>query len=124
VLNKIESRVVRQPDSRVRRAWYQSASADVLLHHDAETGAFLSLEMDWEGRRGTRRCYVTWAREIGVRTGVVDTGEGDGLSYKAAPLVLWDHKPQPDLVQEARRLVDRSCIEEGLRESILKRLVV
>lgn len=124
MLTKIESRVVRQPDSRVRRAWYQSASADVVLQHDAETGEFLGFELDWEGRRGTRRCYVTWAREIGVRTGVVDTGEGDGLSYKAAPMVLWDFNPRPDLVQEARRLVDRSCIEEGLRESILKRLVL
>lgn len=125
MLTKIESRVVRQPDSRVRRAWYQSASADVLLLHDADTGEFLSFEIDWEGRRGVRRSYVTWARGIGIRTGYVDTGEeGEALSYKAAPVVLWDLKPNPHHVHEARRLIDRSCIEEGLRESVLKRLVV
>jgi hypothetical protein len=125
VLTKIESRVVRQPDSRVRRAWYQSSSADVLLLHDAETGEFLSFEIDWEGRRGVRRSYVTWARGIGIRTGYVDTGEeGEALSYKAAPVVLWDLKPSSDHLQEARRLIDRSCIEEGLRESVLKRLVL
>ena len=125
VLTKIESRVVRQPDSRIRRAWYQSATAEVVLHHDAETGEFLYFEIDWEGRRGVRRSYVTWARAIGVRTGYVDTGEeGDALSYKAAPVVLWDLKPNADHLKEARRLIDRSCIEEGLRESILKRLVL
>lgn len=125
MLTKIESRVVRQPDSRVRRAWYQSASADVVLMHDAETGEFLSFEIDWEGRRGVRRSYVTWARAIGVRTGYVDTGEeGEALSYKAAPVVLWDFKVDPHHIQEARRLIDRSCIEEGLRESVLKRLVL
>jgi hypothetical protein len=125
VLTKIESRVVRQPDSRVRRSWYQSASADAVLQHDAQTGEFLGFELDWEGRRGTRRGYVTWTRGIGIRTGLVDTGEdGGALHYKAAPVVLWDFKPRPTLVEEARRLVERSCIEEGLRESILKRLVV
>jgi hypothetical protein len=125
VLTKIESRVVRQPDSRVRRAWYQSATADVLLLHDADTGEFLSFEIDWEGRSGVQRSYVTWARGIGIRSGRVDTGEGEGaLQYKAAPVVVWDFKINPHLVTEARRLIDRSCIEEGLRESVLKRLVV
>jgi len=125
VLTKIETRVVRQPDTRVRRAWYQSASTDVILQHDAETGEFLGFEIDWEGRRSTRRCYVTWARSAGIRTGLVDTGEdGGALHYKAAPVVLWDSKPRPDLIQETRRLIEHSCIEEGLRESILKRLVL
>jgi len=125
VLTKIESRVVRQPDSRVRRAWYQSASADVVLMHDAETGEFLSFEIEWEGRRGIRRSYVTWARGIGIRTGHVDTGEeGEALSHKAAPVVLWDFRPDADHLKDARRLIDRSCIEEGLRESVLKRLVL
>jgi hypothetical protein len=125
VLTKIESRVVRQPDTRVRRAWYQSASADAVLQHDAQTGEFLGFELDWEGRRGSRRCYVTWTRGVGIRTGLVDTGEdGGALHYKAAPVVLWDFKLQANLVEEARRLVEGSCIEEGLRESILKRLVV
>ena len=125
MLTKIESRVVRQPDSRVRRAWYQSASADVLLLHDAETGEFLSFEIDWEGRRGIRRSYVTWARGIGIRTGFVDTGEEAGpLQYKSAPIVVWDFKIRPEHVEEARRLIERSCIEEGLRDSILKRLAV
>lgn len=124
MLTKIESRVVRQPDSRVRRAWYQSASADVVLHHDAMTGEFLSFEIDWEGRRSVRRAYVTWARGIGLRTGTVDTGEeGGALRYKAAPVVLWDWKVRPTHVQEARRLIEQSSIEEGLRESILRRLV-
>jgi len=125
VLTKIESRVVRQPDTRVRRAWYQSATADVILLHDAETGEFLSFEIDWEGRSSVQRSYVTWARGIGVRSGQVDTGEGEGaLQYKAAPVVAWDFKLNPSLVTEARRLIERSCIEEGLRESVLKRLVV
>lgn len=125
MLTKIESRVVRQPDSRVRRAWYQSASADVVLHHDAGTGEFLSFEIDWEGRRGVRRSYVTWTRAVGIRTGIIDTGEESGaLRYKASPVVLWDFKPRPDHVQEARRLIERSCIEEGLRESVLKRLEI
>jgi hypothetical protein len=125
VLTKIETRVVRQPDSRVRRAWYQSASADLVLLHDAQSGEFLSFEMDWEGRFGVRRCYVTWTRGSGLRTGRVDTGEdGDALHYKAAPLVAWDSRADERLIPEARRLVERSCIEEGLRESVLKRLVL
>jgi hypothetical protein len=125
VLTKIETRVVRQPDSRVRRAWYQSASADVVLLHDADSGEFLSFEMDWEGRFGVRRCTLTWTRGVGLRTGRVDTGEdGDSLHYKAAPVVAWDSKVDPKLVPEARRLIERSCMEEGLRESVLKRLVL
>ena len=125
MLTKIESRVVRQPDSRVRRAWYQSAAADVVLLHDAETGEFLAFEIDWEGRRGVRRAYVTWARAIGIRTGSVDTGEDRGaLHYKAAPVVVWDFSVHLGRVEEARRFIERSCIEEGLRESILKRLVL
>ncbi len=124
MLTKIESRVVRQPDSRVRRAWYQSASADVVLLHDAENGAFLSFEIEWEGQLGLRRSYVTWARGIGLRTGAIDTGEGDALHYKQAPLVVWDFKARPDPVAEARRLIERSSIEEGLRDSVLRRLVL
>ena len=123
MLTKIESRVVRQPDSRVRRAWYQSAAADVVLLHDADTGEFLSFELDWESRRGVRRAYLTWARGIGLRTGSIDTGEGDTLQYKAAPVVFWDFKVRPDFVADARRMIERSCIEEGLREAVLKRLV-
>src|SRR5512144_2128422 len=65
VLTKIESRVVRQPDSRVRRAWYQSAQADVVLLHDAETGTLLSFELEWESRRGVRRAHLTWTRGVG-----------------------------------------------------------
>jgi len=123
VLTKIESRVVRQPDSRVRRAWYQSATADVVLLHDAETGEFLSFEIDWESRRGLRRAYLTWTRAIGLRTGSIDTGEEGGpLRYKSSPVVVWDFKINPLHVDAARGLVERSCIEEGLRESILKRL--
>ncbi len=124
MLTKIESRVVRQPDSRVRRAWYQSATSDVLLLHDAETGDLLSFEIDWEGRRGIRRSHVTWARGIGLRTGYVDTGEeGNVLQYKSSPVVLWDFKVRPGHVEEARRLIERSCIEEGLRLSLLARFV-
>lgn len=123
MLTKIESRVVRQPDTRVRRAWYQSAGADAVLLHDAQTGDFLSFEIDFESRLGVRRAYVTWSRAIGLRTGTIDTGEEGGtLHYKAAPVVVWHAKPHKEHVAEARRLVERSCIEEGLRESILKRL--
>ncbi|HLF93694.1 MAG TPA: hypothetical protein VJB14_09530 [Planctomycetota bacterium] len=121
MLTRIESRVVRQPDSRIRRAWYQSASADVVLHHDAETGAFLWFEIEADGRGG-RRWTVTWARAIGLRTGTVDTGETEPLRYKAAAVVIWDFKPRGDRIEAARRLVAGSPIEEGLRDSILKRL--
>jgi len=125
VLTKIESRVLRQPDGRERRSWYQSAQADAVLIHDALTGDFLSFEIDFESRLGVRRSYVTWARAIGLRTGSIDTGEEGGtLHYKEAPVVWWHVQPRPDHVEEARRLVERSCIEEGLRESILKRLTV
>ena len=125
MLTKIESRVVRQPDSRVRRAWYQSASSDAILVHDAQTGEFLSFELEWEGRRRVERSYLTWARGIGLRLGRVDTGEGgDALHYKAAPLVIWDRRVDPEQLAEARRLVERSCIEEGLRDSILRRLAL
>jgi hypothetical protein len=123
MLTKIETRVVGQPDGRVRRSWYQSASSDAILVHDAETGDFLSFELEWEGPRGVRRAYLTWARGTGLRTGRVDTGEGgDTLQYKAAPMIVWDRRVDAPLVSEARRLIERSCIEEGLRESILKRL--
>ena len=123
MLTKIESRVVRQPDSKVRRAWYQSASAEVILHHDADTGTFLSFEIDFEGCAGVRRAYVAWARAIGVRTGSVNVGdEGGPLKYKASPVIVWDFKNRPRLIDEARRLIETSSIEEGLRDSILLRL--
>jgi len=106
----------------VRRAWYQSAAAEVLLHHDTETGAFLSFEIDFEGCSGVRRAYVAWARGIGLRTGRIDTGEDGPARYKSSPVVLWDFKNRPALIDEARRLIERSSIEEGLRDSILRRL--
>ncbi|HEV3028616.1 MAG TPA: hypothetical protein VG457_13645 [Planctomycetota bacterium] len=123
MLTKIESRVVRQPDSKMRRAWYQSAAAEVILYHDADTGAFLSFEIDFEGCAGVRRAYVSWARGIGVRTGSVNVGdEGGPCKYKASPVVIWDFKNRPRLIDDARRLVEASSIEEGLRDSILRRL--
>jgi hypothetical protein len=124
MLTKIESRVVRQPDSRIRRAWYQSASAEVVLHHDADTGAFLFFEIDFEGSPGVRRAYVSWARGIGLRTGSVDVGDNDAgpLKYKASPVIVWDFRNRPRLIDDARRLIESSSIEEGLRESILRRL--
>src|SRR5882724_10390271 len=109
MLTKIESRVVRQPDSKVRRAWYQSATAEVILHHDADTGTFLSFEIDFEGSSGVRRAYVSWSRGIGVRTGAVNVGdEGGPLKYKASPVVVWDFKNRPRLIDEARRLIETS----------------
>jgi len=123
MLTKIESRVVRQPDSKVRRAWYQSATAEVVLHHDADNGTLLSFEIDFEGCSGIRRAYVSWSRGIGVRTGAVNVGdEGGPLRYKASPVIVWDFKNRPRLIEEARRLVETSSIEEGLRDSILLRL--
>ena len=123
MLTKIESKVVRQPDSRVRRAWYQSATAEVVLHHDADHGTFLSFEIDFEGCAGVRRAYVMWSRGVGVRTGSVNVGDEDGpLKYKASPIVVWDYRNRQPLIDEARRLVVNSSIEEGLRDSILKRL--
>jgi hypothetical protein len=125
MLTKIDTKVVRQTDSRVRRTWYQSASSDAILVHDAETGEFLSFELEWEGRRGVQRSYLTWTRGAGLRTGRVDTGEGsDALHYKEAPMLVWDRQVDPNHVAEARRLIEGSCIEEGLRESILKRLAL
>jgi hypothetical protein len=123
MLTKIESRVVRQPDCRVRRAWYQSATAEVVLHHDAATGDFLSFEIDFEGVPGVWRAYVCWARGVGVRSGSVDVGdEGGPLKYKASPVIVWDFHTRPSLIEAARRLVGSSSIEEGLRDSILRRL--
>ena len=121
MLTKIESKVVRQPDGRIRRAWYQCSFADVLLHHDAETGTFLSFEIDAEGP-GCRRWTVSWNRGVGLRTGTIDTGETEPLRYKASPIVLWDFRTRADRIAAARRLIESSCIEEGLRESILRRL--
>jgi hypothetical protein len=122
VLTKIDSKVVRQFDRRFRRAWYQSASSDVVLEHDLETGALLAFEIEGEGW-GRNRWFVSWGRAIGLRTGEVDLGEGDGLRYKAAPIVLWDFSVRPERIAQARRLVERSSIEEGFRESVLARLV-
>ena len=122
MLCKIASEVVRQPDARVRRAWYQSSTADVTLEHDAENGAFRAFEIEWDGP-GARRDCVLWGRAVGVRTGSIDTGEsGDALQYKAAPLLSWHFHPRPDLVRRAIRVVQASCIEEGLREAVLRRL--
>ena len=121
MLTKIESKVVRQPDARVRRALYQSDSAEVLLQHDADTGAFLSFEIDADGPGG-RRWTVTWCRGAGLRTGAVDTGETEPLHYKAAPMVIWDFTMRSDRIEAARRLIVASSIEEGLRDSVLRRL--
>lgn len=122
MLTKIVSEVVRHPDARVRRAYYHSPTAEVLLEHDAETGAFRSFEIEWDGP-GARRDCVLWARAVGVRTGTIDTGEsGDALQYKAAPLFSWHFRPKADLVRLAADLVRRSGIEEGLREAVLRRL--
>jgi hypothetical protein len=121
VLTRIRTDATAQGDARLRRAWYHNPRADVLLVHDAHTGAFLSFEIEWEGRGG-RRAYVTWVRAAGIRTGLVDTGETDGLSHKAAPVVVWDFQPRADLVRAARRLVLDAGIEEGLRDALLARL--
>jgi hypothetical protein len=121
VLTKIRTEVTAQGDARLRRAWYHNPRADVLLVHDARTGAFLSCEIEWEGRGG-RRAYVTWARAVGVRTGQLDTGETDGLSHKAAAVVIWDFQHRADLIRSARRLVLDAGIEEGLRDALLARL--
>jgi len=121
VLTKIESKVVRQPDARVRQAWYQSSSSEVVLHHDADTGAFLSFEIDADGRGG-RRWTVVWCRGVGLRTGAVDTGETEPLRYKASPIVIWDFTPRADRIEAARHLIAGSSIEEGLRDSVLRRL--
>lgn len=121
MLTKIATEVTAQGDTRVRRAWYHGTQADVMLFHDARTGSFLSFEVEWEARGG-RRAYVAWARGAGLRTGVVDTGETDGLSHKASPLVLWDFKTRADLVETARVLVLDAGIEEGLRDALLARL--
>ena len=122
MLTKIQTEIVRQPEARVRRAWYHNASSDVVLFHDDQTGTMLSFEIEWEGR-GCRRSYVVWGRAVGVRTGRIDMGEGDvGFQYKASPIVLWDFRIRPELVAEARGLLERSGIEEGLRDSVLSRL--
>lgn len=122
MLTKINAEVVRQPDRRLRRAWYQSPAADVVLEHDADTGAFLAFEVEWE-TGGDRRACVAWGRAVGLRTGAVDTGDSGGaLKYKASPVVLWHNAPRPGLLASAARLVARSGIEEGLRDALLARL--
>ena len=121
MLTKIATEVTAQGDARVRRAWYHGTQADVVLFHDARTGTFLSGEIEWDARGG-RRAYVSWARGAGLRTGLIDTGETDGLSPKASPLVLWDFQTRPDLVETARILVLDAGIEEGLRDALLARL--
>lgn len=123
MLTRIRTEVTAQGDARVRRGWYHSLHADVVLLHDARSGAFLSFEIEWDARGG-RRAYVTWARGAGVRTGAVDTGETDALSHKASPLVVWDLQPRADLVAAARRLVLDAGIEEGLRDAVLARLAL
>ncbi len=123
MLTRIRTEVTAQGDARVRRGWYHGLRADVLLLHDARSGAFLSFEIEWDAR-GARRAYVTWARGAGVRTGIIDTGETDALSPKASPLVVWDPQPRPDLVGSARRLVLEAGIEEGLRDAVLARLAL
>lgn len=123
MLTRIDSRIVRHPDGRTRRVWYQEATADVVLVHDVETGQFLSFEIEWEERGKCRRAYVVWSRGTGLRTGRVDTGEeGDALRVKAAPVVLWDWKVSPEQLLQARRLIAASAIEEGFRDAILARL--
>ncbi len=121
MLTRMRTDVTAQGDTRVRRAWYHGVRADVLLTHDASSGNFLSFEVEWDAR-GARRAYVTWVRAAGIRTGLVDTGETDGLRHKAAPVVVWDFQPRADLVLTARRLILDAGIEEGLREAVLARL--
>jgi hypothetical protein len=122
MLTKILSEVVRQPDARLRRAWYHSPTAEVLLEHDADSGAFRSFEIEWDAP-GFRRHSVLWARAVGVRTGTIDTGEsGDALQYKGAPLFTWHFHPKIDLVRRAVVMILRSGIEEGLRDAVLRRL--
>jgi hypothetical protein len=121
MLTRIRTDVTAQDNQRQRRAWYHGARCDVVLVHDARSGAFLSAEIEWDGRGG-RRSYVHWARAVGLRTGVIDLGESDALSYKAAPVVLWDFQTRPELVESARRLVAGAGIEEGLRDALLARL--
>ena len=121
MLTRIRTEVTAQGDARVRRAWYHGVAADVVLFHDSRSGGFLSAEVEWDARGG-RRAYVTWARGAGLRTGVVDTGETDGLSHKAAAVVIWDFQPRADLVATSRLLVLDAGIEEGLRDALLARL--
>ena len=122
MLTKINTEVVRQPDQRVRRAWYQGPAAEVVLEHDADTGAFLAFEIEWD-TACDRRAYVLWGRAVGLRTGGIDTGDpGDALKYKGSPLVLWHSGARPELVASAARLIARSGIEEGLRDAVLARL--
>ena len=75
MLTRIRTEVTAQGDSRVRRAWYHNPRSDVVLIHDARTGAFLSFEIEWDGRGG-RRAYVTWAR---------GPGSGRASSIRAKP---------------------------------------
>ena len=120
---KIESSVVRQQDEGLYRVWYHSGEADVYLDHDRQTGALVSFEIDWEALRGQRPC-VQWRRQGGVHTGWVDTGDCLGaLHYKRAPVLSWDSGLRGEVLQEARQLVASSAIEEGHRDSILKRLI-
>ena len=117
----MRTEVTAHGDERQRRAWYHGARSDVVLVHDARSGAFLSFEIEWD-TRGGRRAYVAWVRAAGLRSGRVDLGETDGLSYKASPVVLWDFETKPELVAAARAIVRDAGIEEGLRDAVLARL--
>jgi len=122
MLAKIDPRAVRQLEESVLRAWYHDLSSDVVVEHDRKDGALLSFEIDWEDLHGARR-YARWSREGGLHTGMVDTGDCIGaFNHKRSPLLVWDWKARPDFVGEARRLIEGSGIEEGIRRTMLERL--
>ena len=91
------------------------------MEHDRRNGALLSFEIDWEASHGAR-CYARWSWEGGLHTSTVDTGDCIGaFHYKRSPLLVWDWKICPEFVEEARRLIEGSAIEEGIRRTILER---
>jgi len=119
---KIDPRTVRQLEEDVLRSWYHDLSADVLVEHDRKTGALLTFEIDWEEPGGVHP-FVRWSREGGLCTGTVDTGDCIGaFHHKRSPLLIWDLRIRPGLAGEARRLIEGSAIEEGIRRTILDRL--
>ena len=121
-LTKIDTRFLKPAPKHVRRAWYQSPAAEVVLEHDRTTGELLMFEIDWNAL-DTRRSYVRWDRSIGLRTGQVDTGDSIGsLHYKRSPMIYLDIRLKPRTLDEARRFLWRSGIDEGHRDSLFARL--
>lgn len=111
MLRKIDSKMVRQKDPLLRRRWYWSEEADLVVDRDRKTRELVWFELTWvEGRF---RFGCRWGRSEGVVTGAVDLGEtGDVLQPKGAPILIPDSEPKPDRMEKARNILRASELPE------------